>query len=70
MFLDKNIKGHVCQYAKQQHENLVPGQCGYKSLQVLKDWAGHYNHVHVRFWCPEHHACFNKKVLLGRGTGC
>lgn len=70
MFLDKEIKRHMCEYARNIGEDLRPGSCAFKALQALKHEAGHYNHVHVRLRCPGNQYCRNSPVSLASSTGC
>jgi murein endopeptidase len=73
MFLDPEIKKHMCNYAKSTGENISdPASAGYKALRAMKDEPGHYNHVHIRVRCPGNRGCRGQDsiVTLGNGTGC
>jgi murein endopeptidase len=70
MFLDREIKQHMCEYARKTGEDLSPGSCAFRALQALKHWEGHYHHVHIRLRCPGNHYCMNAAVTLANETGC
>lgn len=71
MFIDNQIKRHMCEWARQQGEDTTnPSSCAFKTLQAMKHWPGHHNHVHVRFRCPGNRDCRDATVSLGRANGC
>ena len=72
MFLDKEIKKHMCEYAKQNsNENLNDhSSCAFRALRVLRNESGHYNHVHVRLQCPGNPGCIPSELTMADATGC
>jgi murein endopeptidase len=71
MFVDAQIKGHMCQWARNKGEDISnPNSPAFLALQAMKHQAGHHNHVHVRFKCPGNRDCRDATVSLGRGNGC
>ncbi len=71
LFIDTQIKRHMCQWARNNGENLSdPSSPAFRALQAMKHSSGHHNHVHVRFKCPGNRDCRDATVSLGRGTGC
>jgi murein endopeptidase len=71
MFLDLQIKQHMCRHAKKRGEDLGDKKsCAYRTLRALYHEAGHYNHVHVRLRCPGNRDCQNSIVSLADITGC
>lgn len=71
MFLDSEIKAHMCRFARGLGEKVDdPKSCAFKALQALYHEEGHYNHVHVRFRCPGNRDCQNSMVTLGKSSGC
>lgn len=71
MFLDKEIKRHMCKYARSIGESVdQPGSCAFRALQALKHETGHFDHVHVRLHCPGNRDCRNATVSLARTSGC
>lgn len=71
MFIDTQIKKHMCRWARNKGENLTdPSSPAFRALQAMKHEPGHHNHVHVRFKCPGNRDCRDATVSLGRGTGC
>ncbi len=73
MFLDTQIKKHMCRYVQttsEARDRDVPGKCAFRALQALYYAAGHNNHVHVRLRCPGNRDCQNAIVTLGSGNGC
>jgi murein endopeptidase len=69
IFMDKEIKKHVCAYVRRSGENMNDA-CVVQTLQSLKHETGHYNHFHVRLHCPGNRECREKTVTLATGTGC
>lgn len=71
LFVDTEIKRHMCRWARQQGFDLTnPSSCSYRTLRAMKHQPGHNNHVHVRLKCPGNRLCRIKDVSLGNGTGC
>lgn len=72
MFLDPEIKKHMCNYARNNGGIGGKGTCSYKILRAMKDEPGHFNHVHIRLRCPGNKGCRGQDsiVTLGDGTGC
>lgn len=72
MFLDPEIKKHMCNYARNNGGIGGKGTCSYKTLRAMKDEPGHFNHVHIRLRCPGNKGCRGQDsiVTLGDGTGC
>ncbi|MBX3022296.1 MAG: penicillin-insensitive murein endopeptidase [Bdellovibrionales bacterium] len=70
IFLDKEIKRHMCQYVRKLGESTEKGSCAYKALQVLKHEGNHHHHIHVRLKCPGNEDCHEATVTLADGTGC
>jgi murein endopeptidase len=72
MFLDPEIKKHMCNYAKNNGGIGDSSSCAYKTLRAMKDEPGHYNHVHIRLRCPGNRGSRGQDsiVTLGDGTGC
>lgn len=71
MFVDTQIKKHMCQWARNKGEDIDdPNSPAFRALQSMKHEPGHHNHVHVRFKCPGNRDCRDATVSLGRGTGC
>lgn len=71
IFVDTAIKEHMCDWARNQGENLSdPNSCAFKALRAMKYEPGHHNHFHMRLKCPGNRDCRNATVSLGRGTGC
>lgn len=71
MFVDTQIKRHMCQWARNKGEDISnPNSPAFLALQAMKHQPGHHNHVHVRFKCPGNRDCRDATVSLGRGNGC
>lgn len=71
MFIDKQIKNHLCAYAKSLGENYNdPKSCAHRTLKAMKSSVFHHNHVHIRFRCPGNPECQDQTFDLGKGAGC
>lgn len=71
MFLDEEIKQHMCEFAKKSGENITDhNSCAFRTLKALYHEIGHYNHVHVRLRCPGNRDCQNSLVSLADTNGC
>lgn len=72
IFLDSQIKKHMCEYVKKQaREDLNnPKSCAYRTLQAMKHSSGHFDHAHIRLRCPGNEDCRDSTVSLAEGTGC
>ncbi len=72
MFVDKEIKRHMCEFVKNKRDEdwKNPKSCAFKALKVMKHWPNHHNHVHVRLKCPGNSKCRASNVDLGNTTGC
>lgn len=72
MFLDKEIKKHMCSWVKK---NVGPlgalDSCHSKIFRALRHETGHYNHVHIRLRCPtKQGGCQENVIPLTESTGC
>ncbi len=71
MFVDTQIKRHLCRWARNRGEDISsPDAPAFRALQAMKHSPGHDDHVHVRFKCPGNRDCRDATVSLARGTGC
>jgi len=70
IFVDSEIKQHMCRWAKRRQSIDDPSSCAFKTLRALKYSPGHHDHMHVRLRCPGNSDCRDATVSLGRSTGC
>ncbi len=70
IFVDTEIKKHMCRWVKRRENIEDPASCAFKTLRAMKYAPGHYNHIHLRLRCPGNRDCRDATVSLGRNTGC
>lgn len=70
IFVDTEIKRHMCRWASKRFDLKDSGSCAFKTLRALKYSPGHHDHMHVRLRCPGNSSCRDATVSLGRSTGC
>jgi penicillin-insensitive murein endopeptidase len=71
MFLDKVIKRHMCNWAKNNLDDLdQKNSCTAKIFRALHHENGHHNHIHIRLKCPGNESCSQNMIPLQAKTGC